>query len=1051
MEMTKYDWENPAVIKKKKEDGHVLAMPYDVPEQALNREESPYKLSLNGDWKFHWQMGLDQLPEQFYKTEFDDSAWGTIPVPSVWQMEGYSKPFYYASTFSRAFSMKKSKIPTIDHKKQEIGLYRRTFTLPADWGSREVFLHFGAAKAALQVYVNGEFAGYSQGSMTPHEFDVTPYLRAGENQVTAQVFRYSDGSYLEDQDMWMFCGIYREVYLFAEPKVCLRDFFVKCDLDESYKDATLFVEAQLVNYTDEPKEVTLEAALSGEQALPIGKETVTAKPGITTIHMKTPVKNPEKWSSEHPNLYHVLFQLRDGEKATYKSTRFGFKKVEIKGEKIYVNGQPLLIRGANRHDFDPDYGWAVPKERYHEDLDIMKRHNINSIRTSHYPDDPYFYELCDEYGFWVMDECDMESHGVRRKGVPGSNPMWTGAVVDRMQRMVLRDRNHACVFMWSLGNEAGDGSNFMEMRKAALRLDDTRKIHYEGDFDLTKSDVISRMYPTVDQVEKLGNKQAMTISFFDNIANQLAADSKPIQKEMYKGKPVIFCEYAHAMENSLGNFQEYMDAFEKYDNLCGGYIWDFVDQAIRRKTPQGDQWLYGTDFSENDNKWWTLPINTTAVSGSNTYFCANGIIAADRKVHPSIHEVKKVYQEIKVKAVDPEMGKFSICNKQLFSDLSAFRLEWRLEANGELLQEGTVQEEAYAGIAPLSEGLVTVPFDLTGLPKKEVVLTLSFRQKEATRWAEAGYEQAWDQFILKSMPKAKQKNSAGNLEYIKSGNLVTIKGQGFQYVIDKGRLVSMKYGERETLKSPLKPNYYRALTDNDIDYLNFVPPLIPLHPKYLWRRATRKAREYDTEARRGNDNEVIVRVRWHVPMCGGVRSTFIFYADGRIYLRHSATPKMMQMLRFGTQMGLPGGYEYVNWYGRGPHETYCDRKTGAKIGKHSKTVTDLEHHYMRPQENANRTDVRSLEITDEAGVGLRFLAPNNAPFNFSAWHYTQEELDRAAHIHELRHKDITTLNIDFGQCGVGGDMPGSICLREPYILHPGQQYSYSFVIEPILG
>ena len=483
---------------------------------------------------------------------------------------------------------------------QEIGFYRKSFTLNENFNGREIFLHFGAAKSALEVYVNGEFVGYSQGSMTPHEFNVTKVLKPGENVITAKLYRYSDGSYLEDQDMWWLCGIYREVYLFAEPKLCLRDFYFKTDFDDSYTDSNVTLNMYISNYNNIRGKMTASAKLidSNNGEILLGTKETELSGGNEAVTFTETVKAPEKWSAETPNLYTLVMTIElDGKIICVKTYKVGFKKVEIKGEKIYYNGMPLMIKGVNRHDFDCDNGWAVPREIYTQDLDIMKQNNINSIRTSHYPDDPYFYDMCNKYGFYVMDECEVETHGVRRKGVPGSNPVWTGAVVDRMQRMVLRDRNNPCVFMWSLGNEAGDGSNFMEMKKAALALDNSRQFHYEGDFDLTKSDVISRMYPTKDIMEKLGNKQPITISLYDNIANQLAADSKPIKAEMYEGKPVVLCEYAHSMENSLGNFQEYIDDFEKYDNMCGGFIWDFVDQALHVKDENGnDNYLYGTDF-----------------------------------------------------------------------------------------------------------------------------------------------------------------------------------------------------------------------------------------------------------------------------------------------------------------------------------------------------------------------------------------------------------------------------------------------------------------------
>ena len=631
----KYIWENPEIIKDNKEDGHVLALCYDKADNAARRKASPYKLSLNGTWKFCWAKGIAELPEEFREKNYDDSEWEDITVPGVWQFQkDYTKPWYYANSYPNCISVDKSKIPSIDLKGQEVAMHRTYFEVPENWKGRKIFLHFGAAKAGLRVFVNGQYVGYSQGSFTPHEFDVTDFVTEGTNTVAAEVFRYTDGTYLEDQDMWWLCGIYREVYLYSEPTTTVRDFFVRTNLVNNYTDADLTLDLLIKDYTEGAKNVKIEASLVTDgDPLIIGNTEIITISGNNRLTFKKHIIKPDLWSTEFPNLYTLLIKLECDGLITYKAIRMGFRQSEIVGEKILINGKPLLIRGVNRHDFDPDFGWAVPDERYIQDFNIMKQNNINSIRTSHYPNDPRFYDLCDEYGFYVMDECDLETHGVRRKNVPGDNPMWTKAVVDRMERMVLRDRNHPCVFMWSLGNEAGDGSNFLRMKQAALKLDDTRQFHYEGDFDFTKSDVISRMYPTEDQVEKLGKKEPITITWFDNIANALAADSKPIPKELYT-KPVVFCEYAHAMENSLGNFQEYMDAFEKYDNLCGGYIWDFVDQAIHKKGENGeDIWLYGSDYDEK-KIWIEPPYNTCAITGSNVYFNANGIIAADRKVHP---------------------------------------------------------------------------------------------------------------------------------------------------------------------------------------------------------------------------------------------------------------------------------------------------------------------------------------------------------------------------------------------------------------------------------
>lgn len=1048
--MAKFRWEDPSIIKINKEDGHALTLPFEDEASALSGEESKYKQSLNGMWQFFWQRGLKNQPEGFELADFDASSWDEIRVPSVWQTEGYSIPYYYASTFPKAFSRSRAKIPSIDHNMQEIGFYRKTFDLDENFEGREIFLHFGAAKAALEVYVNGEFVGYSQGSMLPHEFNVTKMLKKGENLICAKVYRYSDGSYLEDQDMWWLCGIYREVYLYAESKLCLRDFYFKTDFDVDYKDSDVSLDIFLENYDNIKSGCKVEAKLVSEtgKEIPVGEKEIDLSGGKEKIHFETKVKSPKKWSAETPNLYTLVMTVSvDGKTEVVKTYKVGFKKVEIKGEKIYFNGMPMMIRGVNRHDFDPDHGWAVPKERYTQDLDIMKQCNINSIRTSHYPDDPYFYEMCNKYGFYVMDECELESHGVRRKGVPGSNPMWTEAVVDRMERMVLRDRNNPCIFMWSLGNEAGDGDNFMRMKEAALKLDDTRQFHYEGDFDQTKSDVISRMYPLADVMEKLGNKQEIKISLYDNIANQLAADSKPIKPEMYEGKPILLCEYAHSMENSLGNFQEYMDDFEKYDNMCGGFIWDFVDQALHVKDENGnDNYLYGTDFEKLEPKKLIDIPNTTAMTGSNVYLCANGIIGADRNPHPQITEVKKVYQEIKTEAFDLPAGKFRVKNKFLFTNLSSYKCRWVLKAEGEVIEHGELDK---IDCDPLSETFITIPYSVDSIPKdKEVILTISFFTKKKTPGLKSNYEIAWDQFIVNEMPQPKKPKIDGKLSFTASGKKVTVENDKVKVVVDNGKIISYIINGREMLLAPIMPNYFRALTDNDIDFLNFTPQWAKFHPFYHWQRATKHTKAVKTVAKGGDDNTVEVHIAFNTPGLKNSVATYRIYPNGMLYVYHSAVPTS-NMLKFGYQMTLPKDMEYVTWYGRGPVPTYCDRKTGAKIDKYSATVTDLEYRYMRPQESSNRTDMRYMTITDKKGRGLKFTAYYNDPLNFSAYHYTTDGLEKATHINDIPYEDITTLNIDHMLCGVGGDMPAQAFVREPYIMKKGVKQAYSFIMEPV--
>ncbi|MCQ2462731.1 MAG: DUF4981 domain-containing protein [Clostridia bacterium] len=1038
-------WENPAIIKENKEDGHVLAMCYDSREEAVERGASPYKKSLNGTWKFFWFKGDGEIPDGSTGVNFDDSRWENITVPGVWQLQkDYTKPYYYCSTYPNALSVKKNEIPKIDHSLQETGVYRTAFTVPESFEGRETFLHFGAAKAGLEVYVNGKYVGYSQGSNTPHEFDITPYIHPGENLLTAVVYRYTDGTYLEDQDMWFLSGIYRDVYIYSEPETCIRDFYAVTDFDEEYNNAALELEIKLRCFANAGI-AKIEAFLikDGKESS-VGSSERMMQKGESSIIFSKQILSPEKWSSENPALYTLLLALTCGGKTTYKAIRIGFKKIEIKGEKIFANGKPLFIRGVNRHDFHPDTGWTVPDETYIKDLTVMKHANINAVRTSHYPNDPRFYDYCDEFGLWVMDECDLETHGVRRKDVPGDNPVWTAAVVDRMQRMVLRDRNHPCVFMWSLGNEAGDGSNFLKMKQAALELDKTRQFHYEGDFDFTKSDVISRMYPVEKMVEKLGKREEITINALDNVLNALAADNKPVKKSDYT-KPVIFCEYAHSMENSLGNFIDYMEAMEKYDNLCGGFIWDFVDQAIHKKAADGtDRWLYGSDYEEKET-WYLPPYRIQAITGSNGYFCANGIIGADREPHPCITEVKKVYQEIAVKAKDIEKGIFTVINKQLFSDLSAYNLSYVILADGEEIKKGRLKVAEYSAFAPLSENDITIPYDLSALPEKECILNISFTRKKDCLFAEKGYEQAAEQFIIKAAPAKNEIKADGKVDITGKTSDLTVKGSGFEVRIKNGVLCSYKADGREYLKGSLRPNYYRALTDNDIDYLNFALPFKAIHPLYFWKKATDGLKTKAVFVHLYSDSAYI-ETRVSAAGMSDAKITYRIYADGRTVVTHSAKA-MLELLRFGMSVNLDRSLENVKWYGRGPGENYLDRKTGSPIGIYSMKVSELEHKYMRPQENGCRTDVRYIELTDGGSKGLRITA-DSAPLSFNARHYSQSSLDAAAHTDELSDENITSLCVDFSQRGVGGDMPGSITLRDKYKLKAGK-YSYSFIIEPL--
>ncbi len=1006
-----YNWENPYIFKENKEDGHCLAL-------SAEGLADPKK-SLNGDWKFYWQQGVDNLPVGFEAIGFDDSGWDIISVPSVWQMKGYGKPVYLCSFLPNTVSTSKSKIPTVYHNKNEVGIYRRSFTVPADWAGKTVYLHFGAAKSALFVYVNGKKVGYSQGSMTPAEFIVD-----GENIVTAEVYRYSDGTYLENQDMWNLSGIYREVYLYAEPTLTIRDFYAEATLENDYRDGKLSLCAELENH-GEATAATLEILLDGNKVGAVPVESFSKK---TTVGYNYTYSDVRQWSAETPNLYKLELVLRAGDTVVCKkSTRIGFKSIEIFGNVLKVNGKRVVVKGVNRHDFDPDNGWAVPEKRYFEDLYLMKRANINAIRTSHYPNAPIFYDLCDELGFYVMDEADVESHGVRRKNVPGDSPKWTAAVVDRVERMVRRDRNHACICFWSLGNEAGAGENFVHMREAVLTLDKTRPIHYEGAFDLSITEFISRMYPTEPIVDKLIKQERIKTNLYDNVANALAADNKPIDPSAYATRPVIYCEYAHAMENSLGNFREYTETFDKYEHMCGGFIWDYVDQAIRRTENGAEKWLYGGDFDEG---------------ASSYYFCANGIIGADRIPHPSYYEVKKCYSNVTAEAVDLKRGIIKLINKNLFTPLNEYTVAWSVAENGEEKQGGIIDG---ADCAPQSSVEVTLPYNTAGFGAGESVLTVSFLTKNDMPWAEKGYEVSFEQFILKPAGTAASNHCTANLQYKKDKKIITVFGDKITAVFKKGALCSLNFGDGEIIdgSQPMRPNFFRPLTDNDRGYLNFKPVFAEIHPLYRWRGVSKRISGSKATVEKNADGSVSVTAKWHAPFTCGVKTIYTITADGKISTEHTARGLLLPMLKVGMRVGISDKFDSVSWYGRGPHEAYVDRKTGQKIARHSLKIDELEHRYMRPQENGNRTDVRSLEVQRTDGTG--FVVEGESTFDFSAQHYTQEKLDKAKHLNELERDRFITLNIDARQRGVGGDMPGCAYLHKPYKLPP-RKYTYKFTI-----
>lgn len=1001
-------WENPFVVGENKMPARNLALPLDLRNVNSNLKSS-YKLLLDGTWKFYWQKGVNNIPFGFEKPDFDDFFWDSVDVPCVWQASGFGKPIYLCNSYPAPVSTLKWNIPSISHKKNEIGLYRKQFVLPENFKKRRVIIHFGAAKSALYLYINGKYVGFSKGSMTPSEFDITNYVDSGLNLIAVKVFRYSDATYLEDQDMWMLSGIYRSVYIISEPLVTIDDFYAEASLSEDYKDGVLTVSG-IVNNSSESR-YYIKAALN--KKIVYEEEVKNDK-----FSFKYVVRNVKKWSAESPDLYSLcLYLYNDNGFVVKKFSNIGFKKVEIDGNVFMINGQPVKLKGVNRHDFNPETGWALTEDLYLKDIILLKNANINAVRTSHYPDDIVFYDLCDKYGIYVLDECDLETHGVRRKNVPGDNPIWEKAVVDRAQRMVLRDRSRACVCIWSLGNEAGDGTNYLVMKREILKLCSMYPVHYEGDFDFTKSDFISRMYPSQKLVEKLKNKSGVKINIFDNLINSLAADNKPIKESDYDSHPVIYCEYAHCMENSLGNFKELVSDFEENKHMCGGFIWDFVDQSLVDKTSPGNL-LYGGDFNEGKTSY---------------YFCANGIVGSDRIPHPSYYEVKQVYSNVSARMINQKTFTVSVINKNYFISLDYCYLNWKVMRNGVSVQSGT---ESLDTVLPQTEKSITLPVVIPHEPG-EYYLTLSFLRKNSDDIFNKDDEISFKQFYLK---KITEKNDCvGKIVVNENNGNCRVSVGNTSLIVEDKKIVSLDFGTGNIFGGSysLKPDLFRALTDNDRNVFNFAPYLRYLNPLYFWFLSSELAKciklslEY-------SESKVIISQKWCAPFVPVLNMILSVNCDGTVDISGEFDTVFLPVLKTGVTFNINKKYGKVTWYGRGPYECYCDRNSGQKIGLYSSDVGLLSHNYMRPQENGNRTENRYVIFTDKNGKGFKIESTD--PFDFGSHLYSVKTLEKSEHIKDLKFDDFITLNIDSRVRGVGGDLPGLACLHGRYKLQSGRYY-----------
>ncbi len=1023
------DWENLEVLEINREAPHATLFPYADVSRAMagDRTTSPYFQSLNGIWKFNWVSRPADRPMDFYRINFDAGDWDEIPVPSNWEIEGYGTAIYLNIPYEF-----EPDWPRIPHDHNPVGSYLRDFEVPESWQGRRVFVHFGAVKSAMYLWVNGVKVGYSQGSKTPAEFDITDYVHPGTNRIAVEVYRWSDGSYLECQDFWRISGIERDVFLFSTPEVHVRDFFARTSLDDVYTDGTLSLTAQLRNYAaGDPATRGLSVQLygpgdTGPMVFESGLEVTVAGEGELEVEIEGMLPDVHAWSAETPNLYTLLITLLDEGAGLSEviSSKVGFRKVEIKDAQLHVNGVPITLKGTNRHEHDPDRGHVISEALMLRDIELMKEANINAVRTSHYPNDPRWYELCDEHGLYVVDEANIESHGYgyRPEITLGNRPEWIGPHLDRTIRMVERDKNHPSVIIWSLGNEAGDGVVFDATYGWIKERDPSRPVQYERALTGKNTDIFVPMYAGIERLEEW-------------------AASEP-------DRPLIMCEYAHAMGNSVGNLQDYWDVIEEHAVLQGGFIWDWVDQGLTLHDEAGEKYFgYGGDFGDDPN---------------DENFVINGLIQPDRRPNPHYWEVKKVYQYVDANLLDASTGRIELHNKYDFLNLDEFDLSWRLMSGNRRLAAGTLDP---ISLPPHSRGEVSIDLpEIDPQPGAEYFLLIEIALAQDRGVLPAGFVVAWEQFQLPFYVAPTRIDPEGlpALEIEDDGAEVEVTGQSFVATFSRaeGTLSSLRYRGTELIRTGLEPDFWRPPTDNDIGNR--------MHEtSAMWKVAgsTRSVRSADVE----RVSESVVRVEILSTLLAGVsqyRTLFTVFGDGRILVENSLMPgpeELPEMPRFGMSMTLPGDFIRLDWYGRGPWESYWDRKTGAPVGVYSGTVWEQVHSYVRPQETGNKTDVRWLALSNGDGVGL--MAVGVPHLSASARPFLNHDLDFdptpgsveegrgprerivMRHTIDVKPRDLVTLNLDYKQRGVGGDNSWGALPHEQYRLKP-QGISYSFYLIP---
>ncbi|MCG6186544.1 glycoside hydrolase family 2 TIM barrel-domain containing protein [Maribellus maritimus] len=1074
------DWEDPTVIAKNKLPAHATSYSFKSQSDALKGDrETSRMISLDGIWKFNFVEKEENRPVDFYNK--DVLGWDDIEVPSNWEMEGYGTPIYMNSGYpfgpespvpdgvnpmewyqenydvpeglsrQELFSRFMADViapsrpnPPVIARDNPVGSYVKTFTVPEEWSNQRVILHFGGVSSAMYVWVNGEKVGYSQDSRLPAEFDITNFLKTGENALAVQVFRWSDGSYLEDQDHWRMSGIYREVMLLAQPKIAIEDFFVRTRLDANYQDALLQIRPTISRNPDVPiSGWTLEAELFSPQDKPIFDKPISIDvadivferyPQRDNVYfglMEKKISSPEQWSAEKPVLYSVVLTLKDkdGEVVEARSAKVGFREVETQNGQLLINGKSVKLYGVNRHDHNYLRGKSVTRDDMLQDVLLMKRFNFNAVRTCHYPNDPYFYDLCDKYGLYVIDEANIETHG--SMGYLTNQSEWHMAFADRVVRMVERDKNHPSVISWSLGNESGTGPNHAGAAGWVKDFDPTRFIHYEGaEGQPEHKDYVA--YGTTEYNQRqLGRTGNPTDPEFVDVLSRMYANLEQLEamaKSPYIKRPIMQCEYAHAMGNSLGNFQEYWDLIRKYPNLIGGFIWDWIDQGLLKKDENGKEFFaYGGDFGDTPN-------------GNN--FCINGVIASDRAPKPQTYEAKYVMQPVEFSAVDLENGLVRVRNRHNFTNLAELKLVWSLKEDGVEIQSGEIESLI---LNPGDAKVVQIPFhDIKTSPNAEYWLRLSVQLKEEKNWAKAGHEVAKEQFKLplETSVSADNQSKASNLTIEESGESVVVSGKGFKAEVSKssGLLVSMQKGDEELLTAALQPYFWRPLTDNDergwraqnsLNVWNELPGLLKVNSLDIDKESSKVQANLTYE-----DLTLLL--------------TYQFSSEGEIVVQFDLNipEEMPEPIRVGMTTGVPDNFSNMSFYGKGPFENYVDRNGAAEVDVYSGQVDDFYYNYVKPQESSNHTCVRWLSLTNNQNNGL--MVVGNEPVQTSVWPYSAENIREAQHTNELKKAEDLTVNISAELAGVGGNDSWSINARpiEKYRLLE-KQYNYSFKLVPL--